>query len=797
MSVRDRLTLAAALAVALACSALAPLYAGNGWLPETLGGVLLVAAAGGVARRGGLPALAVPPLQALAVAAYVAVVFAGSTLRGPLPTWRTVAALRALLVQAAVDIEQLAPPVPSVGSLVLVAVLGAAAVALVVDLLAVGLQRPALAGLPLLVLLAVPSGLLPGGLGWLPFTLGAAGWLGLLLVEGTERVGRWGVPLRSAPASSSSHDADAGSTARVGRRIGATALGIAAFVPALVPGLDARLLPGTGGWGDGDATGPSRTVTYNPVTELQGQLNLPEPRTALRYTTTDPAPDYLRLTTLDVFDGSQWSSSSLEPDVDVDGGIPVPAGLAPTNKTYGISTRVSIAALRAQWLPLPPVPTAVDVPGPWSWDVASETVFATRSNTRRARDYTVRSTRVTPSRASLQAAADVPDAVRPYAARPEVTEYVDRVTREAVAGADTPYEQAVALQTFFRGPSFEYSEQTQNPFDNPNALEAFLNAREGFCEQYASAMAAMLRGLEIPARVAVGFTPGQAQSDGTHVVSTDDAHAWPEAWFEGSGWIRFEPTPVSSGREIVPQYTEGADAPADGTSPGAGPSAGPVPSASAAAQDSKDLDRALGDDSEAPLADPSAGVGGTGLPSTRALLVGLVTALAVAPSLVAALRRRRRWHSPDALTAWQQLRDDAADVGHRWRPAESPRSAATRLATDRRLAPDAVEALDRLVVGVERARYARPGSPAWVGSPGSPGSLGEAPWQADARGVRAALLHGASRGTRLRAVLAPPSALQWLGARCGGLVADLLDRSDDVVSAVTRRLRPRRRDPAG
>ena len=256
MSNRDRLTLAAVLAVALACSALAPLYDGNGWLPETLGVVLLVGAAGVGARRLGLPALAVPLVQAAAVAGYVAVVFAGSTFRGPFPTGRTLAGLRALLVQAAVDIEELAPPVPSTGSLVLVAVLGAAAVALAVDLLAVGLQRPAVAGLPLLVLLAVPSGLLPGGLGWLPFTLGAAGWLGLLLVEGSERVGRWGVPLRSAPATSSSYDPDAGSTGRVGRRIGVTALGIAAFVPALVPGLDARLLPGTGGSGDGDGRGP-------------------------------------------------------------------------------------------------------------------------------------------------------------------------------------------------------------------------------------------------------------------------------------------------------------------------------------------------------------------------------------------------------------------------------------------------------------------------------------------------------------------------------------------------------------
>ena len=56
-------------------------------------------------------------------------------------------------------------------------------------------------------------------------------------------------------------------------------------------------------------------------------------------------------------------------------------------------------------------------------------------------------------------------------------------------------------------------------------------------------MALMARTLDIPSRVQVGFTPGEQDEDGTWVVTVHDAHAWPELWFEGVGWVRFEPTP--------------------------------------------------------------------------------------------------------------------------------------------------------------------------------------------------------------------------------------------------------------
>ncbi len=785
MSTRDRLTVASAVAVGLACSALDPLYSDHGWVLPALGAVLAVAVVGGVSRRLGLPALLVPLVQLVVVAGYVSVGFARSTLAAGLPTASTVRTLNQVLLEARDDIDALAVPVPGRPALVLVAVLAAAGIALLVDLVAAGLQRPAVAGLPLLVLLAVPSGLLPGGLGWLPFTLGAAGWLALLLVEGGDRVSRWGVPLRPGP-SSSDVIGEAGATGRVGRRIGAAALGLAAFVPALVPGLDARLLPGSGPNGDAAATGPRTSFTYNPITELRGQLTLPDPVPLLRYTTTDDDPDYLRLTTLDTYDGSRWSSSSLVPDDDTDGALPAPEGVDPGLPSATVRTKITVAGLEAQWLPLPAVPTSVDVPGPWRWNRRSQTVFATRSSTLRAKTWSATSNRVTPDRASLAAASrEVPRRLQPYAKAPVVTRAVAALTREVTRDADTPYDAAVALQRFFRDPAegFTYDEKTRNRFDDPDALGAFLDVenRAGFCEQYASAMAAMLRVLGIPARVAVGFTPGVALPDGVRVVTTDDAHAWPEAWFAGAGWVRFEPTPADSDREIVPSYTQ--DQGAEGTDTAAPSEAPTAPAESSAPVPAGKDPNSIDPRDDLPATDPLAGTGsgsGSGLPSRSSVLVLLAVLLAAAPAVAAAVRRRLRARSGDVVVGWQQLHDDASDVGFRWRPTESPRTAVLRLGEELVLPTAAREALERLGSAVERARYARPGEAV-------PGA-----WQQDVALVRRAARAAVGGRRRVQAVLAPPSTLRGMASASARWTADVLDRLDDLVGFVVRRRRPGR-----
>lgn len=113
-----------------------------------------------------------------------------------------------------------------------------------------------------------------------------------------------------------------------------------------------------------------------------------------------------------------------------------------------------------------------------------------------------------------------------------------RVTR----AARTPYETVLALESWFRyRGGFRYDEK---PPRLASPLVGFVTrTKAGYCQQFAGAMAAMLRMLGVPARVAVGFTSGQKRADNTWVVTDHEAHAWVEAWFPGHGWIPFDPTP--------------------------------------------------------------------------------------------------------------------------------------------------------------------------------------------------------------------------------------------------------------
>ncbi len=785
MSIKEQLSLAAGFAVALSTGALFPVFQGGHWFLRVLGAVVAVVVAGVAARRLGLPRVLQPVLGVLVLAAYLCVVFAGATLSyGAVPTGRTVDVLRALVDAGRGDLQRFGPPVPTTTGLVLLSAAGVGATAVLVDLVAVVLDRAAAAGLPLLLLFAVPSAVLPGGIGGLPFVLGAIGWLGLLLVEGSERVGRWGTPMRSS-LPGARPGGDDSSLGRVGRRIGFAAVGVAVVVPALIPGLDHRLLGGGTGGGTGAGGGSSQATTYNPITRLKDQLSLPRPRTLFVYRTDDPNPDYLRMTTLDQYSGAGWSASKLEADrqnAKVQNGVPTPVGDGGAHRDLTMQIAVDHDHLDVHWLPVPFGPRKVDVSGSWLWDPTSQTVFSASQTTKNLPPYTVTASRVLPDRAALAVAQLTGiDATisRSYGAALDVTPYVRDLTTRVVSGRSGEYDKATAIQGYFTSPSsgFVYDLQASPALPGGDALEGFLRGRHGFCEQYATAMAVMLRVAGIPSRVAVGFTPGhQDPVDKTAFsVTTSDAHAWPEAWFAGTGWVRFEPTPAASG-STLPDYSVPAVS-VPNHQPGGPATATPQPTASAPAKLNGRVDTDLlngGKLAAAKAAHKAA-------PGTSPWLAApvAVVALLVLPYLLTRVRRNRRWRHPGPLTAWSQLEDDATDIGHRWHASDSPRAAALRLADSRRLPAAAATALGRIAVATERARYAPPGRD--VGPD----------LRADVASVRSALQEGATTPARLRAALFPSSTLRWASRGVGDRLTDLLDGVDDAISALTRPLRRR------
>lgn len=774
-----RTTAVAAGAVVLTATSLQPVFGSSRWVPYVLVTVGVVVIAGALARRLGLPAPLQPLLGVVGLGLLVSYLFAAGTgLRNVVPWTETWRVLGEVLDDGLLDIERLTSPVPARPGLLLITVLGVGVAALLVDLLAVGLRRPALAGFPLVLLFAVPAAVVPGGLGFLPFVLGALGWLALLLTDGRERVRRWGRVLGDELGSGTAP------LAQVGRRIGAAAVGLAVVVPALLPGLagGSILHISSDGFGFGGG-GPQSITTYNPVTRLKGYLDQPVGVDLMTVRSVDlRTGDYLRMTSLDRFDGNAWSPSQLRGGSEqrVRSGLPSPLGL--TVASDAITAEITIGdRLAVPWLPAPYPPIEVQVEGDWRYDEPSRTIFSTRTDTRRT-TYSFVSQRPRPTAEQLNnSAPPLDDRLLPFLELPEVPQSVEALTREVTRDADTPYAKVVAIQAFLRGPEFRYDERAPAGTSGSDLEEFLLRSRQGYCEQFASSMAVMTRLIGVPARVAIGFTAGRLTGPDTRVISAADAHAWPEVYLDGAGWIPFEPTPRSDGQSPEPGYSGGVRLPSDpegGATPSptpsgadAGPLAGEIPSADGS-------DRGLGQ-----VARPLDGAGDDGPLVPTRVVVGVAVAAVVLslPGLARLAVRRRRLSANEpgvagAHAAWAEIRDDAIDHGQPLREADSPRSAAARLAAEARLDSEAVTAVKLVAAAEERARYA----------PGV-GEVGDLP--AAVRRVRRGLSASSSRLQRVRAIAAPRSVLLAVTGGLGRRSADGLDAVDRGLAAVGARLR--------
>ncbi len=116
------------------------------------------------------------------------------------------------------------------------------------------------------------------------------------------------------------------------------------------------------------------------------------------------------------------------------------------------------------------------------------------------------------------------------------------LSHEIVEGVTTPYEQAVAIESYLRG--IAYDQHVSAPPAGRDVVDWFLfENRRGHCDYYATAMAIMCRTLGIPARVSQGYAPGEyVPASRSYRVRQLDAHAWAEVYFPDYGWLEFEPT---------------------------------------------------------------------------------------------------------------------------------------------------------------------------------------------------------------------------------------------------------------
>lgn len=654
-------------------------------------------------RRVGLSLVLAMPLWAIGGALYITSVWYRDTTRFLLPTQGTWDAARADLSAMADSFATAVAPVPSTTGYLVAAVLGLWLVAFAADTLAFRALGGVEAVLPTGVGFVMASALGDGR----RMLLACGLWIGtamlavaMLRAWRSRATGTW---------LTSRQDTATGAALRWTAGIGALALLAGVLVGPRLPGSTSEALIDTRNNGE-----DANRVTVSPLVDIKSRLSSRSSTVAFRV--RSDRPSYLRLSALDEFDGQRWTPS-------FDYG-PIPDTLDAAliaGVTTNVTQTITIDKLGRVFVPAAFSPVSITANRGIQWDPELQTIVVSRGELKAGDSFTIQS--AVPDKTKLTATllessiSVVPQAiVDRYTALPERTSRrVDALAQQIVAdaGASTPFEQAIALQNWFRA-NFVYDLNVPSG-SGTSAIDSFLNVKRGYCEQFAGTMAAMARSLNIPARVAVGFTQGIRQADGTYRVEGKHAHAWPEVYLGGIGWVPFEPTP-GRGNPDAEQYTgvptqqvdEGPvqEAPATTTTiAGTGPTSTLQPIQSPFPEELPELSIA-----------PGAGGGGSSAPTwLLGPLVGAVAALVLVGLWIVAVRAlyARRWRrrfdaagtaSEKVVVRWHQTLTDLRQAGYRYRPQDTPTEVARRLTSAERLAGTG---LDTMARHVTTAAYAR------------------------------------------------------------------------------------------
>lgn len=474
-------------------------------------------------------------------------VFPGTTFLG-LPTTDTLRAIGRALSSVGEQAASEYTPAAPLPSLVTAAVIAVWCASYAAHALGARAASPVLALIPPAGLLGFASYLAVDGprLGFvLGFLLAS---LGVLLASGLRRFRIWG-PILSWPGSRTWRAATGG-PGREARRLAVAVTAVAILLPGLLPGFKAEPLLNLG-------SGSGR-ITINPIVDIRPSLNRDEEIELFRVRARRPA--YWRLVSLERFNGRLWTSGDLEAK---NGEIVQPGGLqytpggvtfVPGSGTIGLANRdaqpleqeIEISGLARSWLPAAYQPVGIGLTdGSARFDRARASIVPTDEVPAGFR-YRIVSQLVVPTPDQLEGKAR--DIAQPRASGAEtllpanVPPRVYELARSITKDADSPYQQMLALQRHLR--SFTYDEQAPAGHEINDLLFFLEESKRGYCEQFAAAMAVMVRALGYASRVAVGFLPGNVGEDGRFIVTTDQAHAWPEVYFKGFGWLAFEPTPT-------------------------------------------------------------------------------------------------------------------------------------------------------------------------------------------------------------------------------------------------------------
>ena len=675
--------LAAALLGAGIFTLLGPIVIGS-WLFLSLVVIIVMFGAGYLLRRLRVPLAVVPFAQLIVLTSTLTFLLLPVTsLFGVFPTERTLKALQWLAPQAVNDIVFGVAPMSASEALTFALVTAAGLLAIVLDVLIVSSRLPILGGVIVLIIGLIPPLIVPG-----PVNLNALILTVALMFVTTRRV----TALAERRISPRAERAGPAASAAI---MVVAALVLGGAVAPLIGGPRSQIIQGFG-----------PALSISPSLKLGDDLRQPRETEVLTISSDRTSPAYLRISTLSDFNGKTWvadpttaigslATLSATPTVEV----------AADMRVTEYTSSIEVKNLQLDWLPLPyPAVEISGLTGEWQAGAESRTVHSDgEGTTAGSQTYTAVSREVRPSseqiRAAATGAARFPDLAQVPPGTPDV---LSEIAAQLTAEATNDYDRLVALQSWFRSSEFEYSldAPVEDGFDGDSmaAIDRFLEVRAGYCAHFAAAFTLMARSLDMPARIVVGFLPGESTNDlddenqRIYKVTSSQLHAWPEVYFEGIGWVPFEPT-KSLGSPTSFAASQPVDAGGTEVGATAAPTEAPV----------------LPDETVAPTVAPtgnaSSGTTTAPFPWLPVLVIAAIVVLVLlVPAGVRALLRSARSgeiRAGSAAAAWREVVATASDYGIAPSATTSARETGALLVE--RGAPD--EAIALLVAAIERASY--------------------------------------------------------------------------------------------
>ena len=301
-------------------------------------------------------------------------------------------------------------------------------------------------------------------------------------------------------------------------------------------------------------------IVDNPLVSVASLLGPQSQREVMRVEAE--APHYFRLSALEDFDGTEWSSNSnYRP---FDGSESLEIGVRPDAPSQEVSAKITIVDLESSFVPVLFPPNRVRSSVPMSYDKESGAII-TDELQRLTPGTRIQVTSELPSISEQRASSlseEFPNKTMglPASRAADLTSLpggfspaVKRLAQQITAEETNTFRKLRALQDYFRN-GFIY-DISVNYGASPQPMEAFIQERRGFCQQFATTFAAMARSMGLASRVAVGFIAEERTGpDAPWILRGKDAHAWPEVYLPGLGWLSFEPTP-SRGNPDSASYT--------------------------------------------------------------------------------------------------------------------------------------------------------------------------------------------------------------------------------------------------